>query len=86
MNYRLDIQALDEVFSQNVGGANDNIVDVLAGKSHKNSFLDGNDGIVNSFIEPCHVVIPNSYVEEVTKFFCLLEPFQMAMVQEIEGS
>jgi len=86
VHHRLDIQALDEVFCQNVGGTDDNVVDMLAGQGHEHSFLDGHDGIVNTLVIPCHVVIPNAYVKEVPEIFCLLQPFQMPVVEKIEGS
>jgi len=66
LDYFFDIQGRNEIFGYDEWGTDYYIVNVFAGESHKNSFLDGEDREVLAFVEFGHIIVPNANIKEVT--------------------
>jgi len=69
VDYFFDVKRSNEILGYDKWGTYHDIVNVFAGESHKNSFLDWEDREVLAFIELGHIIVPNAYIKEVTKRF-----------------
>ena len=86
MNDLLNVQALDQVLSDDVWCADHNFIDMLACQRHQDSFLEAHDRVAFASVITSHLVIPNANVEESSLLLGQFKPPQMPMMQDVPAT
>jgi hypothetical protein len=81
----MDIQTLHQVACDDVRRADNDIIHYVAGEGHEAAFLGGLQGEPTASIVLYHIIVLDTYVEEVALGFGLLQPVDQPRVQNITG-
>ena len=83
MHHLRDVQALNKVISDDVGGSNDHIVNVLHTQSQKQTFLSSLKWVLGASIVPDHLVIPKANIKVTSLLFRGLQSLNYTRVHQV---
>ena len=82
-NFRY-VQGFNHIFGNLIVAADNHIVNVFAGEDHEDTLVQRKDWVVATLEIVHDIISPNSYIEEVSHGFRLLEGLNMTVVKQIK--
>ena len=79
----LDVKAFQKVISNDVRGANDNIIYIFHCQGHQETLLHTLEGIFLATIILDHFIVPQADIEEVTLCLCSLQSLDHTRVHQV---
>jgi len=83
VDHFLDVQAFDQVISDNVRCTNHHIINILDSQSKQKSLLDALKGILGATIVTNHFVIPKTHEEVLSLLLGCLQSLNYSWVHQI---